>query len=574
MSERAIRTHVVPGNIMSVEFKLFDFMTLKQFLYLVVSSFLSYVLFTFLPDSIFKWLIPFIITTFGIIVAFVKFNGEPFEVYTTNFLLGIIEPQRRVWSKTPIVKKTTTLTEDTAETAARKAMNTLAENFVPTEEIIPINYNSAVTSVDMEEQKFLKTFSLDKSSGTRSIPAPVTDLSKLNFDEAFDQKSQSNTMDTPSSSGMISTANNVPQKDLNINNNSMFPNTNSPSGLNTSDQNSFTINMDDDKNDTPTFVPLAQDVPQSERAESIPDINIDFSNAAPTTSQEPAPMVIDLPTIENNPYINPTQNSPIMIDESSVAATPVAPVASTMPTVPEPAHIITPPMPSVSHNTENGEAPISQRDVIGKIHGKIISVDYKSFPGVALVMYDEKGNAVDSTVSDTHGEFAFNAMPETFEISIVAKNNKKFLFSPMDKNTHEVLIHELQDDGSNSGVPSIFKHNGSDLNQINALDDATEMVNTSDAQIANTINGVVKDDKGHYIAGVLISVKDMKNTTIRALATNPLGQFFSHSPLNNGDYTVQFEKEGYSFSSYTVTLDGRIINPKIFICKNTNLQSI
>jgi hypothetical protein len=33
------------------------------------------------------------------VVAFLKLQGEPFEVYVTNFLLALVSPQRRVWSK-------------------------------------------------------------------------------------------------------------------------------------------------------------------------------------------------------------------------------------------------------------------------------------------------------------------------------------------------------------------------------------------------------------------------------------------------------------------------------------------
>lgn len=97
----------VPQNIMTVELKIFDFMTLKQFgisVTLILISFLIYFIFSaFSPWNI---VIPALIVIVGAIVMFVPFNGEPFQEFISNYLEAMISPQRRIWHKKGIILKT------------------------------------------------------------------------------------------------------------------------------------------------------------------------------------------------------------------------------------------------------------------------------------------------------------------------------------------------------------------------------------------------------------------------------------------------------------------------------------
>lgn len=97
-----VKPHRVPESVFEVEFKLFDIMSMKQFVIVMVTAGFA-VLFYFLLDKItasfFKWLVVITIVIVGLIVAFLKLQGEPFEVYVTNFILALVSPQRRVWSK-------------------------------------------------------------------------------------------------------------------------------------------------------------------------------------------------------------------------------------------------------------------------------------------------------------------------------------------------------------------------------------------------------------------------------------------------------------------------------------------
>lgn len=60
-------------------------------------------------------------------------------------------------------------------------------------------------------------------------------------------------------------------------------------------------------------------------------------------------------------------------------------------------------------------------------------------------------------------------------------------------------------------------------------------------EFPNIITGIVKDPRGNPLANILVEVKDNQANAVRAFKTNALGQFASATPLNNGDFTIEFE---------------------------------
>lgn len=59
------------------------------------------------------------------------------------------------------------------------------------------------------------------------------------------------------------------------------------------------------------------------------------------------------------------------------------------------------------------------------------------------------------------------------------------------------------------------------------------------SDIPNTAAGVVLDHYGKTIPGAVIIIKDHKGEPKRALKTNPLGQFYTSVPLEDGHYTIE-----------------------------------
>jgi hypothetical protein len=77
----------------------------------------------------------------------------------------------------------------------------------------------------------------------------------------------------------------------------------------------------------------------------------------------------------------------------------------------------------------------------------------------------------------------------------------------------------------------------------------------------NTIHGLVDDPDGLAITGAVVLVKNAAGAPVRALRTNKLGQFLASTPLENGTYTIEVEKEGFVFDEVKIKLTGTSLPP-------------
>lgn len=77
----------------------------------------------------------------------------------------------------------------------------------------------------------------------------------------------------------------------------------------------------------------------------------------------------------------------------------------------------------------------------------------------------------------------------------------------------------------------------------------------------NTITGQVMDDQGKIVEGAILEVADEAGRPVRALRTNKAGHFIVVTPLVDGNYKINVEKEGYLFDSLTFTAKGEMIDP-------------
>lgn len=83
----------------------------------------------------------------------------------------------------------------------------------------------------------------------------------------------------------------------------------------------------------------------------------------------------------------------------------------------------------------------------------------------------------------------------------------------------------------------------------------------------NVINGIIKDLTANYLAGVVVVIYDKEGLPVRALKTNKLGQFTGSTPLSNGTYTIELEKDDFTFDVLEVELTGQVMPPLIIMAK-------
>lgn len=79
--------------------------------------------------------------------------------------------------------------------------------------------------------------------------------------------------------------------------------------------------------------------------------------------------------------------------------------------------------------------------------------------------------------------------------------------------------------------------------------------------VPNILVGMVLDEKGKIFPDVIIEIRDKEGFPVRALKTNKLGQFRIATPLKNGVYEIELEKEGYQFDIIKFETKGEIIEP-------------
>ncbi len=79
--------------------------------------------------------------------------------------------------------------------------------------------------------------------------------------------------------------------------------------------------------------------------------------------------------------------------------------------------------------------------------------------------------------------------------------------------------------------------------------------------VPNVVSGIVKNSVGMLLTEVVIVVKDSTDNPVRALKSNKIGQFAISTPLPNGVYTMELEREGSEFDLVQIKLEGKVMPP-------------
>lgn len=77
----------------------------------------------------------------------------------------------------------------------------------------------------------------------------------------------------------------------------------------------------------------------------------------------------------------------------------------------------------------------------------------------------------------------------------------------------------------------------------------------------NTISGQVMDSEGKIVESAILEFTDVSGRPVRAVKTNKLGHFYVVTPLQNGTYEIEIEKEGLEFDKVKFEATGSIIPP-------------
>ena len=93
------KQHAIPQSIMSVEFKIIGDLTLKQFFYLLAFGGGAYACFMTIQPFVFKWILVLFLTGAGLCFAFLPLGDRGLDVWIVNFIKAMLAPNQYVYRK-------------------------------------------------------------------------------------------------------------------------------------------------------------------------------------------------------------------------------------------------------------------------------------------------------------------------------------------------------------------------------------------------------------------------------------------------------------------------------------------
>lgn len=83
----------------------------------------------------------------------------------------------------------------------------------------------------------------------------------------------------------------------------------------------------------------------------------------------------------------------------------------------------------------------------------------------------------------------------------------------------------------------------------------------------NIIVGQVITNEGKIVESAILEIREVDGNPVRALRTNKIGHFMTVTPLKDGEYEIETEKEGVNFDVVKVQAQGQIIPPILIKAK-------
>lgn len=112
-------------------------------------------------------------------------------------------------------------------------------------------------------------------------------------------------------------------------------------------------------------------------------------------------------------------------------------------------------------------------------------------------------------------------------------------------------------------TPGVFEPKVSEHVKVIPQNQGIELGATITPSSPNIVSGVVKDQKGEVLQGIIVEIQDKSGIAQRAFKTSKLGQFASSTPLASGTYRIELEDplNRFKFEVIELTLTGSGVLP-------------
>jgi hypothetical protein len=610
----------VPQNIMSVQFKIFDLMTLKQFgitMGLFFACFIVFLIFS-APWNI---IITLVIVIVGGTFTFIPFNGEPFVEFLNSYLEAMISPQRRIWHRKGFVLKS----------AAEKAKfyRYGNEEGIEEEKVNTFKFfdkfgkkHAETEKLDTDEQKFLTTKDTNENGytppGMNQRPNAMNQ--NTNNDQnisVISQKSVQNTVRLNNPQQQPSQQS-IPQQTQVVSQNT--------AGQPNQPQAQFQaapLQQHNQQQSQPSFI--SKENPQSQN-------QIDQQNRMRGEEEESAVRNFVFGSIENYKD-EPVAGAAVILKNMRGETLEVVysnavgefktnyEYTSGQYTLYVNAdakdfneivinHTPIDPMPLQVHPRDYQEKKVqreqeesdtvsdtSSNDEIfdGSYDSKVFDIgqDYLEknvAPQTQSTQINNAGMANTSTLQQEQPVMPTHLSTEQSAAAVNTTGTSHTAYAQNAGNMFDQMMNNrvVNDYGDKSLDNITLQHETTPAtNQINssaqqaAQDQRQRVVN--DVQILeystmqnaavpfdddlirlpNTVNGILVDPAGYGLSNTLIRIYDKTGNIITSMNTDTTGRFYTYSPLPNNSYTMYVSKNGQNLAGFNIDMNGNVIPPKI-----------
>ena len=104
-----------------------------------------------------------------------------------------------------------------------------------------------------------------------------------------------------------------------------------------------------------------------------------------------------------------------------------------------------------------------------------------------------------------------------------------------------------------------FKKKKKETPKVNVIKTDSALPLVAQPSKPNLLAGIVLGPNDEMVAGAILEIKNRQGISVRALKTNKLGQFKIATPMENGAYQIEVEKEGLNFAIIKIEVKGEII---------------
>lgn len=595
----------VPQNIMSVEFKLFDIMTLKQFgisvALLIICFFIFIGLSAFSPWNI---VVPVFIILIGAVVIFVPFNGEPFQEFVSNFMEAMISPQRRVWHKKGMVLKS----------AAEKArIYRFGEDT-----------GQKLSTFEVDTNKFEEVNAFDEAESKFMSNAPVVENKVNTSQNILPRQNDGTVIANHNLKKTIVLDNSQIKPPIQTNNQVHLPVVNNQTGqiqsnhaqnLHSEYNNQSVIQNPVANSPQPTPINHSQQIPPQETiiksSNPFEDLTIknflfgnveDYSskpirNAIIVISQEGKQLEVlssndigDFKTAYEYPagdYELLVKQEDYSFDVVRVKHDPVDPAPITI----HPRKPVVPQEELEANFNQNSDPDIFDGNYDSSVFN--IGHDYVDMQispkqeeikrediepitinqaqddidisNISIPVSGSKKTGMDNA---NYVAVANNMFDQANSYKTAVDPTTEFISDPkyLSKDTTSLAAQSNQADNVITTSQQPGNSNSSNVNiqfyNYLALPDANVPFEQNLINVPNTLNGVLVNNQGYGMQGILCSIYDQSNNLVTSMYTDNLGKYYSYSPVQNGFYRIIFSNQGNVIVGFEVPLNGNIIKPK------------